>query len=475
MITNDKKFHEQNIYKMNHSPLPSRITNICLTAAMGGLLFGFDTAVISGTISFVKVQFALTATQEGWFVSSGLLGCILGVILTSFLSDRLGRKKVMLLSGAMFLLSGIGCAFALGFNLLVSARLIGGIGVGMASVICPMYIAEFAPATNRGRMIAYYQLAITVGILLAYFSNALLLRLSQNNFQSYFLQWFLQSETWRPMFFVMSIPSAVFIILLIKIPESPRWLFSVNKKDKADAILTSTIGSIAATKEMDDMNTAAQKHSVSQLSVFSKSIQLPLLIGITLAILQQFCGINAIIYYGPSIFESAGIAKGNALLFQVIIGTINLLFTFVAIRNADKHGRRFLLLTGLSGIVLSLVLCGLLFYSGSSGNILLLCMIVLFIACFALSLGPVTWIIISEIFPTEVRSKAVAICTFSLWSAVWIVGQFFPWLLERVGIAVTFWAFAFFSLLNFFFSWFVVKETRNKTLEEMEEVFISSH
>jgi SP family arabinose:H+ symporter-like MFS transporter len=460
---------------MNPVPLSSRITYICLTAAIGGLLFGFDTAVISGTLSFVKAQFALTPTEEGWFVSSGLLGCIIGVILTSFLSDRLGRKNVMIGSGLMFLLSGIGCAFAPAFDLLVIARLIGGIGVGMASVICPMYIAEFAPATSRGKMIAYYQLAITIGILLAYLSNALLLRISQNTIQSSFLQWFLQEETWRPMFFVMSIPAAVFMALLIKIPESPRWLFSVNKKERADVILKSTLGSIAATKELEDMNKAALKHSNSQLSVFSKSIRLPLFIGITLAILQQFCGINAIIYYGPSIFESAGIAKGNALIFQVIIGTINLLFTFVAIKYADKFGRRFLLLTGLTGIVLSLVLCGLLFYSGNTNSILLLCLIVLFIACFAFSLGPVTWIIINEIFPTEVRSKAVAICTFSLWSAVWIVGQFFPWLLEKAGPAITFWAFAFFSLINLLFSWRIVKETKNKTLEEMEQVFIAPH
>ena len=230
--------------------------------------------------SFVKAQFALTASEEGWFVSSGLLGCIIGVVLTSFLTDRLGRKKVMILSGFMFLLSGFGCAFAPGFNLLVSARLIGGIGVGMASVISPMYIAEFAPATSRGRMIAYYQLAITIGILLAYFSNALLLKLSQNNIQSSFLQWFLQKETWRPMFFVMSIPSAVFMALLIKIPESPRWLFSVNKKEKADAILKSTIGSIAATKALDDMNNAAlKKIPAVQDSVFSKLTELPLVIG----------------------------------------------------------------------------------------------------------------------------------------------------------------------------------------------------
>jgi SP family arabinose:H+ symporter-like MFS transporter len=451
------------------------ITYICLTAAIGGLLFGFDTAVISGTIGFVKTQFALTASEEGWFVSSGLFGCILGVIASGFLSDRIGRRGVMIIAGFMFLLSGFGCAFAPSFALLVFARIIGGAGVGMASVISPMYIAEFARASSRGKMIAYYQLAITAGILLAYFSNALLLKLSENSMHSSFFNWFLQKETWRPMFLMMSIPSAIFILMLIKIPESPRWLFFINKKDKAENILIGIIGSEEAKKELESMEATASKHITKQQSVFNKSIRLPLLIGITLAILQQFCGINAIIYYGPKIFESAGIGSGNALVFQVIIGAINFLFTFVAIKNADKYGRKFLLLTGLTGIVLSLICCGLVFYTGSSNSILLLCLIVLFIACFALSLGPVTWIIINEVFPTEVRSKAVALCTFSLWVAVWIVGQFFPWLLEKAGAAFTFWTFAFFSLINFIFSWNVVKETKNKTLEEMEQLFISPH
>jgi len=460
---------------MKHATTSHDITYICLTAAIGGLLFGFDTAVISGTIGFVKTQFALNSSEEGWFVSSGLLGCIIGVIVSGFLSDRIGRKKVMIISGFMFLASGLGCAFAPSFTLLVIARMIGGIGVGMASVISPMYIAEFAPATSRGKMIAYYQLAITAGILLAYFSNALLLQLSQDNTQSAFFQWFLQKETWRPMFLMMSVPSAIFIAMLVKIPESPRWLFFINKKEQAEDILTSIRGSSEAKKELEGMSSAALKHKTRQLSIFDGTMRLPLLIGITLAILQQFCGINAIIYYGPRIFESAGIASGNALLFQVIIGTINLLFTFVAIKNADKYGRKFLLLTGLTGIVLSLILCGMLFYTGNSSGILLLCLVLLFIACFALSLGPITWIIINEIFPTEVRSKAVALCTFTLWGAVWIVGQFFPWLLEKAGAAFTFWTFAFFSVINFVFCWNVVKETKNKSLEEMEQLFISPH
>jgi MFS transporter, SP family, arabinose:H+ symporter len=277
------------------------------------------------------------------------------------------------------------------------------------------------------------------------------------------------------MFLTMSIPSAIFIAMLIKIPESPRWLFFINKKGKAEDILNALRGRLAAARELDVMKSAAAKHSVGQRTLFNKSLRLPLIIGITLAILQQFCGINAIIYYGPRIFESAGIANGNALTFQVIIGTINLLFTFVAIKYADRYGRKFLLLTGLTGIVLSLVCCGILFYIGNSNGILLLCFIILFIACFALSLGPITWIIINEIFPTEVRSKAVALCTFSLWGAVWIVGQFFPWLLDKAGPAITFWTFAFFSFINLLFSWRVVKETKNKTLEEMEQLFISPH
>lgn len=460
---------------MKRLPASSNITYICLTAAIGGLLFGFDTAVISGAIGFVKTQFALTASEEGWFVSSGLLGCIIGVIITGLLSDRIGRKRVMMLSGSMFFLSGFGCAFAPSFTLLIVARVVGGTGVGMASVVSPMYIAEFAPATTRGKMIAYYQLAITLGILLAYLSNALLLQLSQNDVQSPFLHGFLQKETWRPMFFVMSIPSAIFLAMLIKIPESPRWLFFVNKKEKAASILNAIRGPLAAEKELDAMYTASSKNSSGGKTIFNRSLRLPLIIGITLAILQQFCGINAIIYYGPSIFESAGIASGNAFMFQVIIGTINLLFTFVAIRNADKYGRRFLLLTGLTGIVISLVVCGVLFYTGYSNGILLLCLIVLFIACFALSLGPITWIIINEIFPTEVRSRAVALCTLSLWGAVWIVGQFFPWLLEKAGPAITFWTFGFFSLINMLFSWRIVKETKNKTLEEMQQLFIPPH
>ena len=460
---------------MNSSPASSKTNFICITVAIGGLLFGYDTAVISGAITLVKAQFSLTTSMEGWLVSCGLLGCIIGVLGTGILTDRAGRRKTILLAGSMFLVSSIGCAFSASFQLLVIFRLAGGIGVGMASVVSPMYIAEFAPAEKRGKMIAWYQLAITIGILLAYFSNALLVLFARHHFENSSVLWFFKTETWRPMFLVMAIPSFIFVLLLTRIPESPRWLVSVNKKDKAHKILLTVRPQLLAIKELKDMEQAAQKASVKKRSVLDPSLRLPLIIGIVLAVLQQFSGINAIIYYGPGIFENAGIDSSNALLFQVIIGAVNLLFTLVAIRGADRYGRKRLLTIGLAGIILSLTGCGILFYMGQAQGILLLVFMLVFIACFAFSLGPVTWIIINEIFPTEVRVKAVSICVLALWIAVWLVGQFFPWLLEKSGAAFTFWMFAAFSLINFIFCWKVVKETTGKTLEEMEQVFLPAH
>ena len=446
-----------------------RINYICYAVALGGLLFGFDTAVISGAISFVKTQFALDTVSEGWMVSSGLLGSIIGVFTTGIISDRIGRKKTIIIAAIMFLLSGFGCGFASSFTLLVAARMIGGIGVGMASVISPMYISEFAPADKRGRMVAYYQLAITFGILLAYFSNASILSLSHNSTNELF------AEPWRGMFLVMSLPSFIFLLLLIKVPESPRWLVEVNKQKEAQDILYTVRPKPAADKELSDIENAKSRTKNISLSLLHPSIRIPLIIGIVLAVLQQFSGINAIIYYGPNIFQSAGLDSSNALMFQVIIGTVNFLSTIIAIAYADKYGRKFLLKTGLTGIIISLVLCGFLFYTNNTQGILLLVLMMIYIICFAFSIGPVTWIIINEIFPTHVRVKAVTVCTMALWIAVWLVGQFFPWLLEKVGPAFTFWAFAFFSLINLIFSLTVVKETKGKTLEEMDTAFVAPH
>lgn len=448
----------------------SKRTNyICFAVALGGLLFGFDTAVISGAISFVKEQFALDTISEGWLVSSGLLGSIIGVFTTAIISDRIGRKKTIIIASVMFLLSGFGCGFASSFTLLVIARMIGGIGVGMASVISPMFISEFAPADKRGRMVAYYQLAITLGILLAYFSNAYILSISGNSSNQ------LMAQPWRGMFVVMCIPSLVFLFMLLKVPESPRWLVEVNRQAEAKNILYKVRPIPAAEKELSDMENAKKRAKTTSVSLLHPSVRIPLVIGIVLAVLQQFSGINAIIYYGPNIFQSAGLDSSNALMFQVIIGTVNFLSTIIAIAYADKYGRKFLLKTGLTGIIISLILCGILFYTNHTQGYLLLVLMMLYIICFAFSIGPVTWIIINEIFPTQVRVKAVTVCTMALWIAVWLVGQFFPWLLEKLGPAFTFWTFAVFSFINLIFSLTIVKETKGKTLEEMDTAFVAPH
>jgi SP family arabinose:H+ symporter-like MFS transporter len=446
-----------------------RINYICFAVALGGLLFGFDTAVISGAINFVKTQFSLDTVAEGWMVSSGLLGSIIGVFATGIISDKIGRKKTIIVAAIMFLLSGFGCGFASSFTLLVIARMIGGVGVGMASVISPMYISEFAPADKRGRMVAYYQLAITLGILLAYLSNAYILSISDNGTSE------LLQQPWRGMFVVMCIPSLLFLLMLVKVPESPRWLVEINRQQEAQKILYTVRPKAAADKEFNDILHAKSRAKTTSVSLLHPSVRIPLIIGIVLAVLQQFSGINAIIYYGPNIFQSAGLDSSNALMFQVIIGTVNFLSTIIAIAYADKYGRKFLLKTGLTGIIISLILCGILFYTNHTQGYLLLVLMMLYIICFAFSIGPVTWIIINEIFPTHVRVKAVTVCTMALWIAVWLVGQFFPWLLEKAGPAFTFWAFAIFSLISLIFSLKVVKETKGKTLEEMDTAFVAPH
>ncbi len=277
------------------------------------------------------------------------------------------------------------------------------------------------------------------------------------------------------MFLAMAIPSLLFLILIAQIPESPRWLFSKGLKEKAMSILESVRTPLLARSEMQAMEAAATREPVRGPGMLPASLRLPLLIGIVLAVLQQFSGINAIIYYGPKIFASAGIPADNALVFQVIIGVVNLVFTIVAIGAVDKYGRKGLLKTGLSGIVLSLVLTGFLFAAGHEKGILLLFLILIFISCFAFSIGPITWIMINEIFPTEYRSRAVSLCTLALWIAVFLIGQFFPWLLEKAGPAITFWCFGGFSLINLVFCWKVVRETSGKSLEDMDAVFASPH
>lgn len=441
-----------------------------LTAAIGGFLFGFDTAVISGTLSFVKSQFALNTIEEGWYVSSALVGCIVGVLFAGALSDRFGRKKVLLLSSLLFLASTIGCTLAPTQIVLTLSRLVAGMAIGVASMLAPLYISEIAPAASRGRLVALYQLAITIGILCAYFSNALVLNISQDStFSAGLLQWIYRDEIWRGMFANMAVPNLAFLLLLFFIPESPRWLISKGLTEKARSVLARIQHERSTDEEYQEMVATIQGEKVSLSQLFHSGLRIALLIGILLPIFSQISGINVIIYYGPKILSEAGFSIGAALGGQVTIGIVNVLFTLLAIWQVDKLGRKPLLLFGIVGVVVSLVAVGLFFFYHISQGMILIIFILFFIACFAFSLGPGTWIIISEIFPTHIRGRAMSIGTFALWSANAVVGQLFPWMLENIGPAETFWTFAGICLPAFFFVWKVLPETKGKTLEEIEQ------
>lgn len=444
---------------------------LTVTATLGGFLFGFDTAVISGTISFVKKQYAMDSLMEGWYVSSALVGCIAGVAASGKIGNIFGRKKAMLLSALLFISSALGCAFAPGTFILIVFRLIGGLGIGAASVICPMYISEIAPSHIRGKLVTYYQLAITIGILAAYFSNSVIqtpATLSAAN--PGWMQFIFTQEVWRGMFSVGIFPAFVFLLLIIFIPESPRWLALKKRNTEAVIVLSSIAGVHHAKTEMEAIqNSLAHSPGGKLGQLFTGNLKRPVWIGILLAALSQFSGINAIIYYGPSVLEKAGFQLGDALGGQVTIGTVNMLFTFVAIYFIDKVGRKPLLLWGIGGTIISLLLAAVLFAADISSGWMVLIPILLFIACFAFSFGPVTWVVISEIFPTSVRGVAVAVSTMSLWVANWIVGQFFPILLHGAGASVTFLVFAIFSGFAFYLSWEKIPETKERSLEEIEQ------
>lgn len=440
---------------------------ITLTATLGGFLFGFDTAVISGTIPFVKTQFHLSALMEGWFVSSALLGCIAGVAVSGKLSNTLGRKKLMLFSALLFALSAMGCAATPDAFWLIISRLIGGLGIGVASVICPLYIAELAPTQIRGKLVTYYQLAITIGILAAYFSNASI----QSSASSYttgsgWWKYLFADEIWRGMFLIGVLPAMIFIILILFIPESPRWLALKHHPEKAKKVLSAITTPQQAEEEIAVILESFKAEPVQLAALFKGKLAVPMMIGILLAALSQFSGINAIIYYGPSILEKAGFGLNDALGGQVTIGIVNMAFTFVAIFIVDRAGRKPLLMWGIAGSILALLFGGILFAINITNGWAIMICIVLFIACYAFSFGPVQWVVISEIFPTNIRSEAMAISTMSLWVANWMVGQFFPLLNQWP--AVPFFVFVAFCMIALWITWKKIPETKGRSLEEIE-------
>lgn len=448
---------------------------LTVVASFGGFLFGYDTAVISGTLSMVRKQFALNAAMEGWYVSSALVGCVIGVAFAGWLSDKYGRKKVLLLTAALFTISAVGCSLIGSFSALAFYRLIGGMGVGIASMLSPMYISEVAPFQIRGRLVAVYQLAITVGILGAYFVNAGLLNQSSGKefFISDNLTLIFKTEVWRAMLGMEALPAISFLILLLFVPESPRWLVIKNRTENAEVILSRITGKDETELEIREIQESLAIGEETKKLILDPGLKLALFLGVSLAVLQQFTGIDAIIYYGPRIMEQAGFALSDALGSQVIIGSVNMVFTLLAIWQIDKFGRKPLLLAGTSGMFISLLLIGFLFAIGRAEGILLLSLILIFIASFACSLGPVVWVILSEIYPTRIRGRAMSIATLAVWIGTSMIGQFIPLSLDNLGPAVTFWIFAIFCIPTIYIGWKIMPETKGKTLESIEKYWIN--
>ena len=435
-------------------------------------MFGFDTAVISGAIGLLKTQFALGTVMQGWVVSSALLGCIAGAMASGTLSDRFGRKRLLILSAGLFLVSAIASTIPSTPAALIAARLVGGLGVGFASMLAPLYISELSPPHLRGRMVALYQFAITVGVLAAYFSNAFLLHLAENYgelFGQGALHWIFVDELWRGMFGAEVLPASLFLLLLLAVPESPRWLTKQEREDEATSILARVGGRETATRQMAEIRDTIAHESGSVWQLFQPGMRIALLIGVMLPMFGQISGINVIIYYGEEIFDAAGWQLGDALGGLVIIGIVNSAFTLLTIWKIDSLGRKPILQIGTVGVVASLVLVGLLFHNNATEGPWLLGLILCYIACFAIGLGPVPWVIISEIFPTRIRGRAMSFGVFAVWATCGLVSQTFPWLKENLGPAGCFWLYASLCAPSILFVWAIVPETKGKTLEEIEK------
>jgi len=439
------------------------VTLISSIAAIGGLLFGFDTAVVSGAIGFMQERFGLNEFQVGWAVSSLIVGCIAGAAFAGVLGDKFGRKKVIFAAGVLFVLSCVGSAIAGTFSIFVLSRILGGIGIGITSTLCPMYNAEVAPAKHRGRLVALNQLAVVTGIFIVYFINSYIAGLHD-------AAWNVENG-WRWMFGVGAVPGVVFLALLFFVPESPRWLIKQGRAAEALPVLVKIHGEDAAKQEVLDIKASFSQEAGPLRDLFRPGLRLALLVGVGLAVLQQVTGINAVMYYAPEIFKATGAGTNASLVQTIMVGFVNFLFTILSIWLIDKVGRKALLLTGSSVMALSLIAIGAAFYTGHTSGTAVLVLVLIYVAAFAVSLGPVVWVMLSEIFPNRYRGRATAIASMALWIADYIVSQSFPPMLSFAGPAVTFWAFGFMSVIAFLFSWKLVPETKGKSLEDVESLW----
>ena len=435
---------------------------VTIIGALGGLLFGYDTAVISGAIGFLETKFGLDANLKGWAVSCAILGCIIGVAIAGIIADKIGRKKTMLITAFLFALSAIGSALANDFTVFVIARIIGGVGVGAASMLSPLYISEIAPANKRGTLVSLYQLAIVLGINIVFFFNYKVANFGTE-------QWNIDTG-WRYMLGSETIPALLFFIALFFVPESPRWLSKQGRDVEAMDILSKINASEKAKEIHQEIKEALKEEKGTLKELFAPGLRTAMIVGVFLALFSQITGINAIMYYAPEILKSAGFGVDSALMQTVIIGVINTIFTFIAIKYIDKVGRRTLLLWGVSGMIISLFCIGLLYQFNLTDGPWLLILILAFVGCFAMSLGPIPWVIISEIFPTKTRGVAMSLSIVVLWIGVMLISQFTPLLLE-LGEALTFWLFMVNAMILLIFTYKMIPETKGKTLEEIEKIW----
>jgi|ERR1039458_253945 sugar porter (SP) family MFS transporter len=447
------------------------LTFISVVSALGGLLFGFDTVVISGTLTPLRAQFVLSPTLEGWLVSSGLLACAIGAGLAGILSDRFGRKPFLLVSGWLLVLCSVGCALAWGVDTLIWSRVIGGLGVGVASMVSPLYISEVSLPRLRGRMVTLFQFALTIGICLALASNAWLHQLAVHGagIQEHGLyRWMVVDQVWRAMYGMELFPSLLFASLCFVIPETPRWLMKTGRSVRSLEILSKIGGRAVGEKEMREIQEALGQETGSITQLFSPGLRRALCVALFLAIVSELSGITVVFYYGPGILEKAGLSLGDALGGFVSIGLVNVVFTVIAIWLMDSVGRRPLLFIGNAGAFLALASIGLLFQSGYTEGPPLVGMMCLFVACFAFSIGPIKWVVMSEIFPTRIRGRAVAIATLAVWVSDGVYNQIFPMVRNSLGMAGSFYIFAAVLIPQFFFIWKVMPETKGRSLEQIE-------
>ena len=449
---------------------------LSVVAALGGFLFGYDTAVISGTTNMVASQFGLDDISLGWYVGCALVGSIAGVLSAGVMGDFLGRKRSMIIAALLFTVSAVGCAVCGTFNELVIYRIVGGVGIGIASIICPLYISELAVAKYRGSLVSCYQLAITIGFLGAYLVNYGLLGYSETAAagDSLFDKVFV-SEVWRGMLGMETLPAALFFVVIFIIPESPRWQILRGDLGAARATLGRVylVSSEAEEQVEATRKVSENKDGGSEISMlFSPGIFKALLIGVGIAILGQFMGVNTVLYYGPKIFEDAGLSGGDSLFYQVMIGLVNTITTILALVIIDKVGRKQLIYWGVGGMIISLLLIAFYFTYGTEmgiSSIFLLTFFLLYIFCCAISICAVVWVILSEMYPVKVRGIAMSIAGLALWIGTYLIGQLTPWLLKNATPAGTFIIFAAMCVPYILIMWKLVPETTGKSLEEIEQ------